>query len=130
MGRPVCGPIVLNMRDLRVYHLGGGIGHRPWGQLGGCRRPHGLFSATRLERNGRSMHDVGVGVGGALAFLSAGAAGEGRADELQPLTSCTEWPVRGTAPLGTSTQGIIGLLSLRRLIPGACSVGTIDRPRR
>ena len=34
MRRPVCGPIVLNMRDLRVYHLGGGIVHRPWGRLG------------------------------------------------------------------------------------------------
>ena len=38
---------------------------------------------------------------GALVFLSAGAAGEGRADGLLPLTSCTVWPVRGMAPLGS-----------------------------
>ena len=38
---------------------------------------------------------------GALVFLLAGATGEDRADGLLPLTSCTVWPVRGVAPLGS-----------------------------
>ena len=38
---------------------------------------------------------------GALVFLLAGATGEDRADGLLPLTSCTVWPVRGMAPLGS-----------------------------
>ena len=48
------------------------------------------------------MHDAGVGGSvGALVFLLAGATGEDRADGLLPLTSCTVWPVRGVAPLGS-----------------------------
>ena len=47
------------------------------------------------------MHDAGWGSVGALVFLLVGAAGEDRADGLLPLTSCTVWPVRGVAPLGS-----------------------------
>ena len=66
---------------------------------------------------------------GALAFLLAGAAGEGRADGSLPLTSCTVWPVRGAALLGRKCAGDHWATVSSVVSSGACLVGALDRPQ-